>query len=54
MLSTEISLESDPVALAVVDLNKKKWEGTTTGLLEMLSNQFLDAVLAELNRQPTD
>jgi hypothetical protein len=44
MLSTEISLESDPVALAVIDLDKKKWKGTATGLLEMLSNQVSDTV----------
>ena len=44
MLSTEMSLESDPVALAVINLDKKKWKGTATGLLEMLSNQISDTV----------
>ena len=44
MLSTEMSLESDPVALAVINLDIKKWKGTATGLHEMLSNQITDTV----------
>lgn len=44
MLSTEMSLESDPVALAVINLDVKKWKGTATGLHEMLSNQVTDTV----------
>lgn len=44
MLATEASHESDPVALAVINLDKNKWKGTATVLLDVLSNQISDTV----------
>ena len=44
MLSTETSLESDPVGQAIIHLDQVSWKGTATGLLDMLSNQVSDTV----------
>jgi hypothetical protein len=44
MLSTETSLESDPVGQAIIHLDQVNWKGTATGLLDTLSNQVSDTV----------
>lgn len=44
MLSTEMSLESDPVALAIIHLDKDKCKATASVLLDVLSNQVSEIV----------
>ena len=44
MLSTEMSLESDPVAQAILSLEKEKWRGTATELMDELELKVSETI----------
>jgi hypothetical protein len=44
ILSTELSIEADPVALAIIHLDKDKCKATASVLLDVLSNQVSEIV----------
>jgi hypothetical protein len=45
MLSTEMSIESDPVAQAIISLEKNEWKGTATQLSSDLETLVSDSIL---------
>jgi len=44
ILSVEMSLDADPVAQAIISIEKQEWEGTATDLMDELERQVSDSI----------